>query len=102
MFRPLSSWGHDQLVVQHHGPQQILTATPPHMASLAGALKLHVPRLLTSGPRDVVEEGESAQNLKVFRQMPLIDNGPLIWLVLVQKCQALAQIGHQLNHLVLN
>jgi hypothetical protein len=69
------------------------------MTSLAGALKLHVPPLLTSGARDVVEESEAAQNLKVIGQMPLIDNGPLIWLVLVQKCQVLAQIGHQfLSH----
>ena len=69
------------------------------MTTLAGALKLHVPAMLTSGARDVVEHGEAAHNLEVFGQMPLIDNGPLSWLVLVQKCLVLAQIGHQfLSH----
>ncbi len=47
----------------------------------------------------MVEEGEAAQNLEVLGQMPLIDNGLLIWLVLVQKGQVLAQIGHEfLSH----
>jgi hypothetical protein len=91
MFRTLG--GHDQLVVQHHGPQQILTSTPPHMTSLAGTLKLHVTPLLTSAARDVVEEGEAAQNLKVFGQMPLIDNGPLIYMT----CDNTSNPGRQLE-----
>ncbi len=75
MSRPLGV--HDQLVVQHHGPQQILTATLPHMTNLARILILHIPPLLTRVALDVVDEGEVTYYLEDFRQMPLIDIGPL-------------------------
>jgi hypothetical protein len=70
-------------------------ATPLHMKSLPATLKLHIPPQQTSVARDVVEEGKAAQNLEVFGQMPLINNGPLIQLVLVQKAQVLTLIVHQ-------
>ncbi len=66
MSQPLGE--HDQLVVQHHGPQQILTATPPHMTSHADTLKLYIPPLLTSVALDVLSHSiELAGSIRIER-----------------------------------